>query len=139
MHVRMLDCTLLPLFVTDMGTNNVKTMKLLGSPAGQPFFQFQNQAIATIYDPPHLLKCTRNLFLYLYFYYLSLDPHRITKSMAIEIVSYSSNKITSSLRFYNYIIQYTNMFKLQILDAIGFAVYLRVCDVICGLLFMCIY
>jgi hypothetical protein len=26
------------------------------------FFQFQNQATATIYDPPHLLKCTCNLF-----------------------------------------------------------------------------
>ena len=48
--------------VCDMGTNNVKAMKLLGSPGGEPFFQFQNQAIATIYDPPHLLKCTRNLF-----------------------------------------------------------------------------
>jgi hypothetical protein len=47
----------------DMGTNNVKTMKLLGSTRSEPFFQFQNQAIATIYDPPHLLKCTRNLFL----------------------------------------------------------------------------
>ena len=45
-----------------MGTNNVKAMKLLGSPGGEPFFQFQNQAIATIYDPPDLLKCTRNLF-----------------------------------------------------------------------------
>jgi hypothetical protein len=49
--------------VYDMGTNNVKAMKLLGSPTGEPVFQFQNQAIATIYDPPHLLKCTRNLFL----------------------------------------------------------------------------
>ena len=48
--------------VCDMGTNNVKAMKLLGSTGGEPFFRFQNQAIATIYDPPHLLKCTRNLF-----------------------------------------------------------------------------
>jgi hypothetical protein len=49
--------------VYDMGTNNVKAMKLLGSTEREPFFQFQNQATATIYDPPHLLKCTRNLFL----------------------------------------------------------------------------
>ena len=49
--------------VCDMGTNNVKTMKLLGSTTSEPFFQFQNQAIAKIYDPPHLLKCTHNLFL----------------------------------------------------------------------------
>jgi hypothetical protein len=45
-----------------MGTNNVKAMKLLGSTVGEPFFQFQNQANATIYDPLHLLKCTRKLF-----------------------------------------------------------------------------
>jgi len=49
--------------VCEMGTNNVKAMKLLDSTGGEPFFQFQNQTIATIYDPPHLLKCTRNLFL----------------------------------------------------------------------------
>jgi hypothetical protein len=49
--------------VCDMGTNNVKAMKLLGSTGSEPFFQFQNQAIATIHDPPHLLKCTHNLFL----------------------------------------------------------------------------
>jgi hypothetical protein len=49
--------------VCDMGTNNVKAMKLLGSTGGKPFFQFQNQEIATIYYPPHLLKYTHNLFL----------------------------------------------------------------------------
>ena len=49
--------------VCDEGTNNVKAMKLLGSTTSETFFQFQNQAIATIYDPSHLLKCTRNLFL----------------------------------------------------------------------------
>ena len=48
--------------VCDIDTNNVKTMKLLGSTGVQPFFQFQNQAIATIYDPPHL-KVHPNLFL----------------------------------------------------------------------------
>ena len=29
----------------------------------EPYNQFQNQAIGTIYDPPHHLKCTRKLFL----------------------------------------------------------------------------
>jgi hypothetical protein len=48
--------------VCDMGTNNVKAMKLLGSTRSETLFQFQNQAIATVYDPPHLLKCTCNLF-----------------------------------------------------------------------------
>jgi len=39
--------------VCDMGTNNVKAMKLLGSNTSEPFFQFHNQAIATINDPPN--------------------------------------------------------------------------------------
>jgi len=38
-------------------------MKLLGSTRNEPFYQFQKQAIVTIYDPPYLLKCTLNLFL----------------------------------------------------------------------------
>jgi hypothetical protein len=49
--------------VCNMGTKNVKAPKLLCSTGGQPSFQFQNQATATIYDPPHLLKCTHDLFL----------------------------------------------------------------------------
>jgi hypothetical protein len=28
----------------------------------KPLFRFHNQEIATVYDPPHLLECTRNLF-----------------------------------------------------------------------------
>ena len=42
--------------VCDMGNNNVKVMKLLGSTRRQPFFQLQNKATATIYDPHYLLK-----------------------------------------------------------------------------------
>ena len=46
-----------------MGTNNVKALKLLGATRRKPFFKFQNRGIVTVYDPPHLLKCTRKLFL----------------------------------------------------------------------------
>ena len=56
MQVRILDCMLLPL--SDMGTNNVKAMKLLGSTGEKPFFQFQSQEIATIYDPPQSAPVT---------------------------------------------------------------------------------
>ncbi|PNF39995.1 hypothetical protein B7P43_G15587, partial [Cryptotermes secundus] len=49
--------------VCDMGANNVKALKLLGASKRKPFFRFHNQETATVYDPPHLLKCTRNLFL----------------------------------------------------------------------------
>ena len=49
--------------VCDMGANNVKALKLLGATRRKPFFKFQNREIVTVYDPPHFLKCTRNLFL----------------------------------------------------------------------------
>jgi hypothetical protein len=48
--------------VCDMGTNNVSALRQMHSVESDPFFKFRNQEIATIYDPPHLLKCTRNLF-----------------------------------------------------------------------------
>jgi hypothetical protein len=49
--------------VCDVGANNVKALRLLGATRQKPFFKFQNREIVTVCDPPHLLKCTRNLFL----------------------------------------------------------------------------
>jgi hypothetical protein len=49
--------------VCDMDHNNVKALKLLGATEEKPSFMFHNQEITTVYDPPHLLKCTRNLFM----------------------------------------------------------------------------
>jgi hypothetical protein len=46
-----------------MGANNVKALKLLGATERKPSFKFHNQEIATVYDPPHLLTCTWNLFM----------------------------------------------------------------------------
>jgi hypothetical protein len=46
----------------DMGANNVKALKQLSISEKTPFFRFQNQEIAAIFDS-HLLKCTQNLFL----------------------------------------------------------------------------
>jgi len=46
-----------------MGAYNVKALRMLGVTRRKPFFTFQNREIVTVYDPPHLLKCTRNLFL----------------------------------------------------------------------------
>ncbi|KAG8222590.1 hypothetical protein J437_LFUL002582 [Ladona fulva] len=47
--------------VCDMGTNNVKTLKTMGSTIENPSIQFEGQEIITLFDPPHLLKSTRNL------------------------------------------------------------------------------
>jgi hypothetical protein len=49
--------------ICDMGSNSVKALQLLGAARWKPCFKFQNQDSVTVYDPPHLLKCTRNLFL----------------------------------------------------------------------------
>ena len=44
----------------DMGA---KALKQLGVSEKTPFFRFLHQEIAAAFDPPHLLKCTHNLFL----------------------------------------------------------------------------
>jgi hypothetical protein len=49
--------------VCDMGANNVKALKQLGVSEKTPFFRFRDQEIAAVFDPPHLLKCTCNIFL----------------------------------------------------------------------------
>jgi hypothetical protein len=49
--------------VYDMGAKNVKALKLLGATIHKPYSNLQDQNIVTVYDPPHLLKCTRNLLL----------------------------------------------------------------------------
>ncbi|KAG8232368.1 hypothetical protein J437_LFUL008836 [Ladona fulva] len=49
--------------VCDMGANNVKAIRSMGSSISHPFITFNNQTIFTIFDPPHLLKATRNLFM----------------------------------------------------------------------------
>jgi len=48
--------------VCDMGANNVSALQMMGATRREPFFEFRNQEIVTVYDPPHLLKCTRKLF-----------------------------------------------------------------------------
>ncbi|KAL1493606.1 hypothetical protein ABEB36_009306 [Hypothenemus hampei] len=48
--------------VCDMSTANVKTMKELNSCMDRPYIMLNSQKIYTIFDPPHLLKCTASLF-----------------------------------------------------------------------------
>nr|CAD7599408.1 unnamed protein product [Timema genevievae] len=44
-----------------MGANNVHALKLLGATKTNPYFELEGQRIITLYDPPHLLKWTRNM------------------------------------------------------------------------------
>jgi len=49
--------------VCNKGGNSVKVLKHLGiSEKKSPFFMFQNQEVANIFDPPLLLKFTYNIF-----------------------------------------------------------------------------
>lgn len=48
--------------ICDMGTNNVSALKELGAKFPDPLFHFQGHEIAVVFDPPHLLKCIRNMF-----------------------------------------------------------------------------
>lgn len=48
--------------VCDMGAANVKALKIMGSAKpDHPYFLYKDRPIFTILDPPHLIKCTRNL------------------------------------------------------------------------------
>jgi len=47
----------------DMGANIVKALKQFDVSEKTPFFRFHHQEIAAVFDPPHLLKCARNLYL----------------------------------------------------------------------------
>ena len=60
--------------VCDMAANNVKALKLLGATRRKPFFKFHDREIVAMYDPPHLLKCTQNLF---FKYDVRFEPERI--------------------------------------------------------------
>ncbi|CAK1597444.1 unnamed protein product [Parnassius mnemosyne] len=49
--------------VCDLSAVNLKVFKILGATSTAPFFNFCGQEIVSILDPPHLLKCTRNLLI----------------------------------------------------------------------------
>lgn len=49
--------------VCDLSTVNLKVLKTLGATASEPYFKQNEHEIVAILDPPHLLKCTRNLFM----------------------------------------------------------------------------
>lgn len=44
----------------DQGSSNRKAFKMCGMTATKPFFQYGDQQIIGIYDPPHLIKSVRN-------------------------------------------------------------------------------
>lgn len=49
--------------VCDMDGVNRRALSILGASKSQPYFNLKNNEVVAIFDPPHLLKCFRNLFL----------------------------------------------------------------------------
>lgn len=49
--------------VCDMDGVNRRALTILGASKSQPYFKIENNEVVAIFDPPHLLKCFRNLFL----------------------------------------------------------------------------
>lgn len=49
--------------VCDLSTVNMKVLKTLGATTEEPFFSMCGREIVAVLDPPHLLKCTRNLLM----------------------------------------------------------------------------
>ncbi|KAH9645946.1 hypothetical protein HF086_011408, partial [Spodoptera exigua] len=49
--------------VCDLSTVNMKVLKTMGATTRDPYFSHNNKEIVAVLDPPHLLKCTRNLLL----------------------------------------------------------------------------
>lgn len=49
-------------FITDMGSNFVSFSKNVNVTPARPFFKVGENKIIYIFDPPHLLKATRNMF-----------------------------------------------------------------------------
>lgn len=49
-------------FVTDMGSNFIGLKNNFNVSPERPYFEVNNQKIIFLFDPPHLLKATRNMF-----------------------------------------------------------------------------
>lgn len=49
--------------VCDMGGVNRRALSILGASKDTPYFSFENHEVVAIFDPPHLLKSFRNLFM----------------------------------------------------------------------------
>lgn len=49
--------------VCDLDGVNIKALNTLGSSRDHPYIEWNGHEIVTILDPPHLLKCFRNMFM----------------------------------------------------------------------------
>lgn len=64
--------------VCDLGTTNTSAINQLVQKSSDPFFIVNGKKVFTLFDPPHLLKCTRNA-LYKYDIQFGEGLHQIAK------------------------------------------------------------
>lgn len=80
---------LLPVvFLCDQGSNNRSALSQLGVEADHPYFLAGNSTVYAMYDPPHLLKNTRNNFISGYV----LNEKNISWDFVIDLHKYDEKR-----------------------------------------------
>jgi len=79
-------------FVSDMGSNFIGLSNKLQVSPERPYFEINNKNIVYIFDPPHLLKATRNMF---YQHNFKYDNELIEKK---HLVSFYNEDSKNNLR-----------------------------------------
>lgn len=75
-------------FITDMGSNFVGLSNNLNITPSRPYFEINNKKIFYIFDPPHLLKSTRNMF---FKHSFKVDQNIIDKKYVVSFYKEDSN------------------------------------------------
>lgn len=74
-------------FVTDQGSNFTHLANDLYVSPDRPFFEIEGKQIIYIYDPPHLIKSTRNM---LFKHNFQINDNIITKDHIVSFYNYDS-------------------------------------------------
>lgn len=74
-------------FVTDQGSNFINFSKINSVTPEEPYFEVDNEKIIYIFDPPHLIKSTRNMF---FKHNLIVDDETIDKKHVDTFYNYDS-------------------------------------------------
>lgn len=77
--------------ICDQGSSNRKCYKMLGMSIHRPFFEYDDQKIIGIYDPPHLIKSVRNTLLTSD---LQCPDGRVSWSIIKELYELEQNSVT---------------------------------------------
>jgi len=74
-------------FITDQGTNFMQFSKSLYVSPSKPYFDVEGKSIVYIFDPPHLIKSTRNMF---FKHNFQINDNVVTKDHLNSFYNYDS-------------------------------------------------